>query len=59
MKPDGHKYMIKHGKAMVDAIAAAIEPLEFRGEGGKTMCFDLLTHDPDAFFNLIATQQRD
>ena len=30
MKPDGRQYTLKPGKVLVEAIAAGIEPLEFR-----------------------------
>ena len=44
---------------LVEAIAAGIEPLEFRRKVEKNMRFDLVTHDPDALFSIIAMQQRD
>ena len=44
---------------LVEDIAAGIEPLEFRRKVGKKMRFDLVTHDPDALFNIIAKQQRE
>ena len=44
---------------LVEAIAAGIEPLEFRHKVKKKMRFDLVTHDPDASFSIIAKQQRD
>ena len=44
---------------LLEAIAAGIEPLEFRRKVEKNMRFDLVTHDPDALFNIIAKQQRD
>ena len=44
---------------LVEAIAAGIEPLEFRRKVAKKMRFDLVTHDPGALFNIIAKQQRD
>ena len=50
---------LTHGKVLVEAIAAGIEPLEFRRKVNKYMRFDLATHDPDALFNIIAKQQRD
>ena len=59
VRPDGRQYTLKHAKVLVEAIAAGIEPLEFRREVGKKMGFDLVTHDPDALFNNIAKQQRD
>ena len=30
VRPDGRQYTLKHCKMLVDAIAAGIEPLEFR-----------------------------
>ena len=59
VKPDGQQYTLKHGKVLVEAIAAGIEPLEFRRKVKKKMRVDLATHDPDALFNIIAKQQRD
>ena len=59
VRPDGRQYTLKHGKVLVEAIAAGIEPLEFRRKVEKTMGFDLVMHDPDALFNVIAKQQRD
>ena len=44
---------------LVEAIAAGIEPLEFRCKVEEKMRFDLVTHDPDALFSIIAKQQRD
>ena len=54
VRPDGRQYTLKHGKVLVEAIAAGIEPLEFRRRVEKKMCFDLVTRDPDALFNIIA-----
>ena len=59
VRPDGRQYTLKHGKVLVEAIAVGIEPLEFRRRVEKKMRFDLVTHDPDALFNIIAKQQRD
>ena len=59
VKPDGRQYTLKHGKELVEAIAAGIEPLEFSRKVEKKTRFDLVTHDPDAMFNIIAKQQRD
>ena len=58
VKPDGRQYTLQHGKVLVEAIAAGIEPLEFRRKVEKKMRFDLVTHDPDALFNIIARQHR-
>ena len=56
--PDGRQCTLKHGKVLVDAIAAGIEPLEFRRKVEKNMRLYLVTHAPDAFFNIVAKQQR-
>ena len=55
----GRQYTPKHGKVLVEAIAAGIEPLELRPKVEKNMRFDLVTHDPDPLYNIIAKQQRD
>ena len=39
VKPDGRQYTLKHGKALVGAIAAGIEPLESRRKVGREMQF--------------------
>ena len=59
VRPDGRQYTLKHGKVLVEAIAAGIQPLEFRRNVEKKMRFDVVTHDPDALFSIIAKQQRD
>ena len=59
VKPDGRQYTQKHGKVLVKAIAAGIEPCEFRHKGEMKMLVDFVTRDPDALFNVIAKQQRD
>ena len=59
VRPDGRQYTLKHGKVLVEEIAAAIEPLDFRCKVEEKMRFDLVTHDPDALFSIIAIQQRD
>ena len=59
VKPDGRHYTLAHGKVLLEAIAAGIEPLEFRLKMEKNMRFDAVTHDPEALFNIIAKQQRD
>ena len=59
MRPDGWQYTLKHGKVLVEKIAAGIEPLEFRRKLEKNMRFDLVTHDPGALFSIIAKQLRD
>ena len=37
MKPDGRQYSLKHGKLLVEAVAAGIEPLEFRRKVEKKL----------------------
>ena len=59
VRPDGWQDTLKHGKVPVEAIAAGIEPLEFRRKVETKMRFDLVTHYPDALFNIIAKQHRD
>ena len=59
VRPDGRPYTLKHGKVLVEAIAAGIEPLEFRRKVENKMRFDFVTDDPDALFSIIAKQQRD
>ena len=53
VKPGDRQYTLKHGKVMVEAIAAGIEPLEFRHKMEGEMRFNLVVHDPDALFNII------
>ena len=59
MKPGGRQYTLKHGKVLIKAIAAGIEPLEFRRKMESEMRFNLVAHDPDALFNIIDQQRRD
>ena len=54
VRRDGRQYTIKHGKVLIEAIAARIEPHEFSRKVEKNMHFDLVTHDPDTLFNIIA-----
>ena len=54
VKPGGQQYTRKYGKVLVEATAAGIQTVEFRREVGKKMRFNLVTHDPDALFNIIA-----
>ena len=35
VRPDSRQYTLKHGKVLVEAIAAGIEPLEIRRKVGK------------------------
>ena len=50
---------MKHAKVQVEAIAAAIEPIELRRKVEKEMRYNLIVHDPDALFNIIDQQRRD
>ena len=59
VKRGGRQYTLKHGKVLVEAIAAGIEPLEFRRKVQSKMRFNLVVHDPDALFNIIDQQRRD
>ena len=59
MKSDGRQYTQKFGNVLVEAIAAGIEPLEFRRKVERKIRFDLVARDPDALFSIIAKQQRD
>ena len=59
VKPGGRQYTLKHGKVMVEVMAAGIEALEFRSENGKEIRFNLLMHDHDALFNIIDQQRQD
>ena len=59
MRPGGRQYTLQHDKVLVEAIAAGIEPLEFRHKVENKMRFDLVTHDLGALFSIITKQQRD
>ena len=59
VKPGGRQYSLKHGKMLVEAIAAGMEALEFRRKVESEMRFNLVVHDPDALFNIIDQQRRD
>ena len=53
-KPGGRHYTLKHGKMLLEALAAGIDPLEFRRKVEWEMRFNLVVHDdPDALFNII------
>ena len=52
VKPGGRQYSLKHGKMLVEAIAAGMEALEFRRKVESEMRFNLVVHDPDALFNI-------
>ena len=58
VRPGRRQYTLKHGKVLVEAIAAGIEPLEFPRKVEKSMLLDLVTHDRDALLSIIAKQQR-
>ena len=57
VKPGGRQYTQKHGKMLVEAISAEIDPLEFRRKMEREMRFNLVVHDHDALFNIIDQQQ--
>ena len=59
VKPGGREYTSKHGTVLVEAIAAGIEPLEFRHKVERELSFNLVVRAPDALFNIIDEQQRD
>ena len=55
MEPDGRRYNPKHGKMLVKAIAAGLEPLEFHREVDKTIRFDVVIHDPGGCSILLSS----
>ena len=59
VKPVGRQYTPKHGKLLVEARAAGMEPLDFRRKVEREMRFNLIVHDPDALLNVIDKQRRD
>ena len=59
LRPGGRRCTLKRCKVLVEAIAAGIEPLDFRRKVEKKMRFDLVTLDSEALFSIIAKQQRD
>ena len=59
VNPGGRPYTLKHGKLLVEAIAAGIKQLEFRRKVERDMRSNLVVHDPDALFNIIDQQRRD
>ena len=59
VKPGGRQYSLKHGKALLEAIAAAIEQFEFRHKVEREMRFNLVVHELDALFIIIDQQRRD
>ena len=44
VKPDGRQYTLKHGPVLVEAIAAGIEPFEFRRKVENSMRCDVVKH---------------
>ena len=56
VKPGGRQYTLKHGKVLVEAISAGVEPIEFRRKVEREMRFNLVVHDPDAPFNIMDQQ---
>ena len=54
VKPGGRQSTLKHSKVLVEAISAGIEPLAFRRKVEREMRFNLVVHNPDAPFNIIA-----
>ena len=52
VKPGGRQYTLNHGKVLVEAISAGIEPLEFRHKVEREMRFNLVVNDPDALFKI-------
>ena len=59
VKTGGRQYTQHNDSVLVEAIAEAIELLEFRRKVEKKMHFDLIMHDPDPLSRIIAKQQRD
>ena len=59
LKSGGLQYTPKHGKVLVEALAAGIEPIEFRRKVEREMRFNLVLHDPDALFKIIDQQRWD
>ena len=46
-KPDGRQYTLKHGKVLVEAVAARIETLVFCRKVERETRFYLVMKDPD------------
>ena len=59
VQPDGRQHTLKHGNVLVEAIAAGVEPLEFRRTVERKMRFNLVTIEPNALLNIVAKQRRD
>ena len=53
VRPGGRQYTLKHGKGLVEVIAAGIKPIELRCNVEENMRFDPVTHAPDALFNTL------
>ena len=45
VKPGGRQYTLNHGKVLVEAISAGIDPLEFRRKVEREMRFNLVVRD--------------
>ena len=58
VKTGGRSFMLRHGKVLVEAIAAKIQPLEFRRKVEREMRFNLVVHGTDAVFNIVDRQQQ-
>ena len=56
---DGRQYTQRHGKVLVQAMASGIAPLEFRRKVERRIRFDLVAHDPEALYIIIAKRLRD
>ena len=54
VKPDNRQCTLKHGKVLIEAIAAGFESLELRGKVERKLRFHLVTHDPDPLFSIVA-----
>ena len=59
VKPVGRQYTLKHGKVVLEAIRAGIEPLEVHHNVEREMRFNLVVQDPAAMYNIIDQQRRD
>ena len=53
VKTDSQQYDQNHGKVLVEAIAAEIQPIEFGRKVEKTIRFDVVVHDPDDCSTLL------
>ena len=59
VKPSGRQYRLKHGKVLVEIIAAKIEPPELRRKVEREMRFNIVVDGSNALFNIIEEQQPD